>query len=162
MTTNAYAAKRAIIDRLILAATQRGNPLADNAATVQYAFNPTTATDVTVYGGGLTFDQDPANEAVDGERRRLVQEVASLALVVRVQRVPDPATVEQIRDTDEVCENIGDFIGDLFSREPRLAGGSSITRIRSGLGDYDPTDTRAVSRLSYLVDVTSHFQQPSV
>lgn len=162
MTTNAYAAKREIIDRLVAAAQLTGTALNKHGATVQYAFDAVTATDVTVYGGPVTFDQPGDSDAVDGERHRLTFETAQVALIIRAQRTPDPGNLDQIRDTDIIVEEIGEWIGDLLVREPRLAGGSSISRIRSGQGDYAPTEVKAESRLVYVVEVESHITQPSV
>jgi hypothetical protein len=161
MSTNAYAAKRAIIDRITAVAALPGTPLSGQNAAILYAWNGATAKEITLYGGGVTFDQPEADEAVDGERRRLVAETAHVGLHIRVARAPDPATVDQIRTTDEMCEEIGDWLGDLLTREPRIAGGASKSRILSGQGDYVPVEDKAVSRLSYVVEVTSHFPQPS-
>lgn len=162
MTTNAYAAKREIIDRLAAAAALTGTALNKNNVTVQYAFDAVTATEVMVYGGPVTFDQPGDNDAVDGERRRITAETAQVALIIRVQRTPDPGNLDQIRDTDLIAEEIGEWLGDLLVREPRLAGGSSISRIRSGQGDYAPTEQKAESRLVYIVEVESYITQPSI
>ena len=159
MSTNAYAAKRAIIDRLAALAQLPGTALNNVGAVVQYALDLTNAGPVTVYGGGVAFDQPGDNDAVDGERKKIVEETATIGLHIRV--AAQPPGVQPIRDTDAVAEEVGDWLGDELTRNPRIAGGSSITRIRSGQGDYGPTEAAAVSTLTYLIETTSHMTLPS-
>lgn len=155
MTTNAYAAKREIIRALQEHSQRQGHAL--TAVQVLYAWNASKAQDICVYGGGVVFDQPEEEDLVDG-KRRLVKESATVGLHIRVANPnlnPDPA-VDDIEATDIRCEEIGEEIGRMLSLNPHLAGGHSVSAVRSGQGDYSPDDTKAVSTLAYRVSVESY------
>lgn len=157
MSTNAYAAKRAIIDRLKQLSAVPGNAM--SGVQVLYAYRPAAAELVCVYGGAVVFDRDKDDAAVDGNSNRLEKETATVGVHIRVaMEPPDDSDGEPIEATDVRAEEIGEAIGEVLSAEPRLAGGSSVTSIAGGQGDYAPTDTRAVSRLSYRVTVESYIR----
>jgi len=151
MTTNAYAAKRALFDRLTELAALGGGALA--GVQVAYAYPGATAKAECVYGGGVTFDQPGEDDMVDG-KQVLVKEDAQVSVHIRI--VQSPPSADGIRDTDERAEAIGDAIGEALAANPHLAGGHSVTRILGGQGDYAPTDTQAVSILSYRISVESY------
>jgi hypothetical protein len=152
-STNALAAKRAIIERLKAAAALEG-------VQVLYAFRG-TMTNRCIYGGGVTFDQPEDEEAVEG-RSRVVQETATIGLHIRVVR--SPAAEDGIELADVDCEEIADAVAEDFAADPHLAGGKSITRIQGGQGDYSPNDTDDISTLSLRITVvswvTTERQQP--
>lgn len=150
MTTNAYAAKRALFDRLAQIAGV-GRPLAN--VQVAYSWPGSTVGMECVYGGGVTFEQPGDGDAVDG-RRRLVKEQAQVSVHIRV--VHSPATADDVRNTDERAEAIGEVIGAELATDPSLAGGRSVTRIVGGQGDYSNNGDQAVSILSYRVTVESY------
>jgi hypothetical protein len=154
LTTNAYAAKRAIIARLQERAAEPGNAL--STRQVAYSWPGQTAELVCVYGGGIIFDQ-PGDEAVQsGPTDRLARETATVMLHVRVAQ--SPPGEGGIADTDELAEAIGGEVGRLLMAEPKLAGGGSVARVASGQGDYSAVDDQAVSILSYRISVDSWVQ----
>jgi hypothetical protein len=154
LTTNVYAAKRAIIARLQQRAAELGNPL--SGVQVAYAWPGATAELVCVYGGGVLFDQ-PEEEAVQsGPHDRLAKEAATVTVHIRVAQ--SPPGEGGIADTDQLAEAVGAEVGRLLLAEPNLAGGSSVARVVSGQGDYSPVDDQAVSILSYRVGVDSWVQ----
>ena len=63
MTTNSYAAKRAIFDRMRERSHLPGNALSD--ALVSYSDPGRLGQGHTVYGGGIVFDQPEEDEAVE-------------------------------------------------------------------------------------------------
>lgn len=148
MTTNAYAAKRAIIDRLADEASRPG-PLGD--VQILYAYQGDLRPKC-VYGTSVLFVQ-PEDESLQDGDGWAPQEVATITLVIRVRQ--DPAEDAGVRASDEACEAIGEAIGAIFRRYPRLAGGNSVTRLDSGQGDYVAEDTANVSQLIYRITVQS-------
>jgi hypothetical protein len=158
MTTNVYAAKRTIIDRLTqIAATADGNALNTHEVLVLYAFNGALANDTCLYGGGITFEHQGDDDVQDGPNDRLIKEVANIALDILAVRAPDPDDTDMgIRRIDEICEEIVDEIGRIVAREPDIAGGSSRTRVLRGTGDYAPTEQRGTSMVSCWLEVTSY------
>lgn len=151
MSTNVYAAKRAIIARLQQHAASSGNPL--SGRQVAYAWPGQSAELVCVYGGGVTFDQPEDQELANGLRDRVPRENAVVTVHIRVAHSPPGEA--GIADTDVDAEQIGAEIGRVLMAEPKLAGGHSVARITSGQGDYSPTDDQAVSILSYRITVSS-------
>jgi hypothetical protein len=151
--TNAYAAKRAIIDRLAALAASGGGPLA--GVQVAYSWPGKNAEMVCVYLGRVTFEHPADEELADGPDS-LPKEVATIGLHISVAQ--SPPSDDGVRDTDIQAEEIGDAIGDLLMREPRLAGGHSIARIAAGEGDYIPTDDQARSVLTLRITVESYVE----
>lgn len=151
MTTNMFAAKRALFTGLAELAGRDGSAL--TGVQVAYSWPGSTVERRCVYGGGTTFDQPGDNDAVDGTRR-LVAETAHLALHIRVVRTPPGEG--GIEDADAEAEAIGEAIGAWIAANPRFAGGSSRARMVGGQGDYFGTDDAATSTLSYRIDVDSY------
>jgi hypothetical protein len=155
LSTNAYAAKRAIFDRLRERSHQPSNRLSD--ALVSYADPGKFAEGHMVYGGGIVFDQPKEDELADGDDI-LTHELATIGVHVRVE-IPTPEDGRGCEVSDEICEGIGEEIGEMFRADRHLAGGTSITRIAGGQCDQGSTDTTVTSTLTYYVDVESDFKQ---
>jgi hypothetical protein len=150
VTTNAYEHKRIIFDR-ITALALTGGPL--DGVIVEYAWPGKGAGPRVVYGGGIDFDQDSEDDLEDGADF-LEPELVSVAVHVKVALAL--SEVEGgIRGSDAECERIGKELGRLFAREPLMCGPNTFLRVRSGWGDYVPSDTRADSTLSLRVVMSS-------
>jgi hypothetical protein len=151
MTTNAYAAKRALVDRLttMTAAGQRLDGI-----QVAYKWPGATVREVCVYGGGVTFTHDAEQGVTDGAGDRLDLETATIGLYIRI--VNRDLGDDDVRDADIQAETIGQIIGEELARDPKLAGGLSYTRISAGTGDYQATDDEVVTLLAYQIQVTSY------
>lgn len=150
--TNAYAAKREIFQALRLRAVE-GSKLAE--AYISYGDPGKFVEAITVYGGGIVFDQSGEEDLQDGDDI-LVHEVAVLGMHIRVEQSPLPDGVQDpVEVTDEIAEGLGDEIAGLFASNRRLAGGMSISRIVGGQCDHYLTDTSAVSVLTLRVSVES-------
>jgi hypothetical protein len=143
VTTNAYAAKRAIIDRLKLD-TGPGQRL--DGVSVGYAYS-WDMTDQCIYCGGHTFTV--TDDAVDG-KDVLNLETVTVWLYIRVF-LPG-GTVE---DSDNRCEQLGAVVGEILGDHPDI-GGFDYTQITAGRGDYDVTDDGPISILAYQLNVSSH------
>ena len=150
--SNMYAAKRAIIDRLRTVAAL-DNTSALFGVQVAYTWPGQTAEMMSVYGGGFTFEQLGEEDVVDGDDR-VTKEDGSLNLIIRVAQ--SPPGQNGTRDSDEVAESIGDAIEALIQDEPHIAGGHSVSRVISGIGDTDPIDDQAVSLLLLRIRVESY------
>lgn len=159
MTTNAFAAKRALFRRLTQLAADQAGPI--GGWQVEYAWpGLSAASDRLVYGGRVTFDQ-PADREMESGHQRVVGEVAHLWWHIRRKAgyAELPGGVEA---TDVEVETVGEELGRLLLAEPYIGGGHSITRVASGAGDYSATDNEATSILTYQVDVASHFDPAAV
>jgi len=155
MTTNSYAAKRAIFDRMREHSHLPGNALSD--ALVSYSDPGRFGQGHTVYGGGIVFDQPEEDEAVDG-RDILTHERATIGVHIRIE-IPTPEDGRGCEVSDLIAEAIGEEIGALFRTDRHLAGGGSTTRISGGQCDQGVTDTTVTSTLTYYVGVESDFKQ---
>lgn len=146
MTTYAYTAKAALIERL-QARTLPAQPL--EGLQVEYAYPGATVESECVYGGGIRFEQRDAVAEAPGI---LVVEDTIVTLYIRVvHRPPGP-----VQDTDERCAAIGAQIAVVLRTEPHLAGGTSVLGIARGQGDYHQTDDETMSVLTYQVRVTTN------
>lgn len=140
--TNAYAAKRALIDRLTELSQVVGHPLEGVQVADAY---PAGITDRCIYGGGARFVQDEgAAEAV------LRHETVTTGLYVRVfGRDLD------VRDTEVIAEGFADVIADELVKNPELADSLSFTQITAGSADFYPADDGVEAVLALSVDVES-------
>ncbi len=145
-----YKCKGLIFDWLATL-TGAGQPLAD--FQVEYAWPGKGAGPKVIYGGGVVFDQPGDDDLTDGTST-LYAERASVALHIRVQ-IPFAEAFNGIRSSDKEAERAGREIGRLFAREPFLCGENTTIAIRSGRGDYLPSDDRADSTLSLSIEVSS-------
>lgn len=150
--TNAYAAKREIF------ATLRSRAVPESklaGAYISYSDPGRFAEAITIYGGGIVFDQSGELDLQDGDDI-LVHETAVIGLHIRVEQAPQPdGVVDPVQFTDEVAEDLGDEIARLLAANRRLAGGASISRIVGGQCDHSVTDTSAVSVLTLRISVES-------
>lgn len=141
--TNAYAAKRALIDRLtVLAAT--GQPLEGVQVADSY---PRDISDRCVYGGGARFTQ--SQEAAEPGALRF--ETVSTGLYVRVL-----GRGLSVRETETLVEGFGDTVADILADEPELGGGLTFLQITAGTADFYPNDDGIEAILALSVDVESH------
>lgn len=144
MTTNVYAAKRALFARLRDKAAD-GQPLA--GIQVAYAF-PGQVDQECIYGGGVRFDHQ---DAVAEHPGIMVTETALVSLYVRIVG----ATGDDVEATDDRAAEVLATITALLRAEPRLAGGQTWLGIQGGQGDYD-TNNGALSILAAQVAIGSH------
>jgi hypothetical protein len=156
MTTNAYAAKRAIRNRLAELAAGMG-PLSTlgcdgGPLQIKYDNRPRDMEDRCVYGGGVSFSRSQDDVIVDGSHE-IPKETAVTTWYIRVA---DKAL--DIEDTDEIAETIGEALGDIFASEPRIAGGKSVSKLFAGQGDYDYDDDENISLLMYEVHTESYVE----
>lgn len=140
MRTEAYAAKRALFDRL-QSLTGPGLPLA--GLQVAYAWNGRISEREQVYGGGVRFVR--ANAGQDGNEV-LWLETTTIGLYVRVH-IPGG----EVHETDARCEEIGGVIETLLAAQPDLGGGFTYTGMSGGTGDYAADDDGPTSVLAYQV-----------
>jgi len=153
-STNAYAAKRAIIDALTARAALKQGGLGQ--AKVTYAWDGGTGGDlVQVFGGLVYFTQAGDDDAVDGDQR-LVKEEALISIHTRVSINPIPPDGEPAREADELVEAILDDIADEVARNRHLAGGHSICRIADGNGGPEPGDGETVASASIHIAIESY------
>ena len=154
MTSNVYAAKRALFTRLGQL-TPTGAYLALDGVQFAYGLQEKTLTDRCVYGGRVTFTQAGAEDVTgSGPVSTLIYEIATIDLHIRVRMVPTP--VDGFETTDPAAEQIGDAIGHLIHTEPTLVGAGTTLRFSGGQGDYFDEDDSAVSVLTYQVECRSY------
>jgi len=151
VSTNGYAAKRAIFARLREVKADPSGPFVD--WLIRYSDPGTFGEGLMIYGGGILFDQSGEGDLVDGDDT-LVREVAIIGVHIRVEQAPDPDD-DPVEHTDEIAEEMGDALAQLLADDPRLAGGMSISRIVGGQCDHYQTDTSAVSVLTLRISVES-------
>lgn len=153
VSTNAYAAKRGLFDRLREIKADPAGPFVD--WFISYSDPGKFGEGQTIYGGGIIFDQAGDEDLADG-LDTLVHEIAVLGLHIRVEMPPPPDTDrDPVEITDEVAESVGDALAQRLAEEPHLAGGHSISRIVGGQCDHYLTDTSAVSVLTLRISVES-------
>jgi hypothetical protein len=141
--TNAYAAKRALVDRLTVLA-MAGQPLEGVQVADTY---PRNISDRCVYGGGARFTQTQESAEPGGLRF----ETVSTGLYVRVF-----GRGLSVRETETIVEGYGDIVGDLLAKDPDLGGGLTFTQITAGAADFYPGDDGVEAILALSVDVESH------
>lgn len=146
MTTYAYTAKAALIDRLT-AYAQPAQPL--DGIQVAYAY-PGTIDLECIYGGGVRFEHRDAVAEAPGV---MVSEESLISLYIRVMQSP----AGDVRTTDTRAQQIGATIASLLRAEPQLAGGNAVLGIARGQGDYSQTDDETISILAYQIRVLANF-----
>lgn len=139
--TNAYAAKRALIDRLTALSQVVGHPLEG----VQVAYDkPGDMKDRCIYGGWARFTRgEGAAEGV------LAQETVLVDLYVRVL-----GRALDARATEALVEGLGDVIADELARDPELTGELTYEQIKSGTAGNVAVDdgTEALLPLSIQIE----------
>lgn len=146
MTTNVFAAKKALFARL-LEESEPGRPLAGKQ--VSYKWPGQSAELQCVYGGGVRFVQEDAV----GERGTLVNETAFVSVYIRVV----DRQVKDIVDTDQICSDIAREIAACLQKNPNLTPTFTWSAIKEGAGDYSESDDEAISILSLQVVIGSTF-----
>ena len=140
--TNAYAAKRAVIDRLKSRAATTGHPL--EGVQVADAWPPNIG-ERCIYGGGARFTQ-AEGAAEPGEVRR---ETVTTGLYVRVLLAGD------VRSVEAVAESYADIVAAELAEDPDLAPGLTFTQIVGGSADFYPTDDGVEAVLAMSVEIDS-------
>jgi phenylpyruvate tautomerase PptA (4-oxalocrotonate tautomerase family) len=140
--TNAYAAKRALIDRLTALAQVVGGPL--YGVQVEYA-KPGAITDRCIYGDWAKFTQDQGS-AEPGLR----METATVDLWVRVL-----GRAMDARATETLVEGLADVVADELAKDPELPGGLTFEQITSGSVGYSPVDDGYEAMMALQVRVES-------
>lgn len=148
MSTNAYAAKRAIVNR----AKQLVEPTGPITAQIKYAWSG-APTSLSVRGGFITFDQPEEEELPDG-KGVLIRENAIVGLHITAVLSPPPP--DGVEASDRAVEQVGKELGAMLAAEPGLCGRNTSARIVGGQGDYTLTDDAVTSRLSYRISVKSY------
>ena len=150
--TNGYAAKRAIIARLLEISNLGQGGLGQ--AKVSYNWGAAGTTEaVSVFGGLVTFQQPGEEDLYDGGNV-LVRETATVSLHIRANITPPPDG--GLEAVEELIEAIGDEIADEIARNRHIAGGKSTARIVDGIGDQEPIDDGLAARLSIHIAVDSY------
>lgn len=142
-STNAYAAKRAIIDRFDTLSKVVGHPLEGVQVTDSY---PRDLADRSIYGGGARFTQDQES----AEPGLLRFETVTTGLYVRVLQAGE------VRDVEAALEALGDIVADVLAEDPDLGGEMTFLQIAAGSADFYPTDSGIEAILALSVQVESH------
>lgn len=131
MTTNAFRAKRALIDLL-----------KDNTGTGELLEGVQVASSwrgdlelKAIYGGGVGFVQQPSVVEAPG---LLVNEDAIVHLYAHV--IHRPPTEDGTDATDEELDDLWAAVGQVLIQNPKFGGGFSFVGIQSGDADYNKTD----------------------
>jgi hypothetical protein len=143
MSTAAFANKRAIFDTFA-GYTAAGSWL--DGVQVEYAW-PGTPSSTLVYGGRITFEQPVDAGAVSGDDE-LKLDTDTIWVFVRIT---GKATV---RDADAEAERVGDLLGAIIRKNPRMLGPSTTVRIAGGTATYVNTDDGPSIELAYRI--TTH------
>lgn len=113
---------------------------------VRYAWDgATTAGEKLIYGGGTRFQQQDDVAEVG----LLRMEAVLVSVYVRV--VMRPAT--DVKEADLVAANIGNLIGMVFAKTPRLAGDLTWLGINSGATDFSQTTDETIAIHQFQLQV---------
>src|SRR5262245_39202206 len=148
VSTNGYAAKRAIIARL-----QELSRLGQGVlgrAKVNYQWSGTTSNLIEVFGGVVSFNQPGQEDVAEGG---LVQEFATISLHIRIYA--NPPLANGLQDVEDMIEEAADQIANEIAVNPRIAGGHSYARILDGIGDQEEVPEGQCARLTLHIGVTS-------
>lgn len=140
--TNAYVAKRALMDYLVTVPPFIGT----SAVQLQYSRNDRDLERTAVYGGGARFVQ--TEEAAEGPIRF---ETVTTGLYVRAL-TPGLDT----RASEAAVEVIADLIATSLIAHPDLGGGLTFEQIVGGSCDFWPTDDAVEAILSMTLQIESH------
>ena len=146
MTTNVYAAKRAMFARLREEA-EPGRPL--DGWQVEYAWPGNEATLQCIYGAGTRFSQADAV----GERGTLVAEVALISVYIRLVKRP----AEPVEDIEIEIEQVVAELGKTLRKNPNLGGVFTWNSMNEGEAHHSRTDDETVCILALQLAVGSMF-----
>lgn len=141
--TNAYAAKRALIDRLKILSKVSGHALEGVQVSDSY---PRDIADRAIYGGGARFTQDQES----AEPGLLRFETVTTGLYVRVFQVGTA------REIESAVEELGDIVAEVLAEDPDLDDGLMFAQIVAGTADFYPTDSGIEAILALSVQIESH------
>jgi phenylpyruvate tautomerase PptA (4-oxalocrotonate tautomerase family) len=142
--TNAYAAKRALIDRLTALSQVVGHPL--EGVQVGYA-RPSGITDRCVYGGKARFVVRGDDGDAEGQT---AHEVVTTEVYVRaLGRGLDEEATEQL------VEGYADVIADELVKNRELGLGLTYAGITAGVADFWPVDDGTEAILALSIDIGS-------
>lgn len=154
VSTNAYAAKRALFARLREVKADPAGPFVD--WLISYSDPGVFGQGLMIYGGGAIWDQSGEDDVQDGDDT-LVSETAVLGLHIRVEQSPDPnPDRDPVEVSDEIAETMGDALAQVLADDPHLCGGHSVARIVGGQCDHYHSDEKTVSVLTLRVSVQSN------
>lgn len=142
--TNAYAAKRALIDRLTALSAVVGHPL--QGVQVGYA-RPGSIQDRCIYGGKARF----VVRAEDGDAEgQTAHELVTTEMYVRAL---GHALGEE--DTEQIVEGYADVIADELVKNRELGLGLTYAGISAGVADFWAVDDGTEAILALSVDIGS-------
>jgi len=141
VATLGYEAKRAVYDRLAMAAVPGG---ALEGVQVSYEA-PAQLERRSMYLGGFRTVQDEAMAEVGLLRAERVR----VALVVRVAE-----PFETVREAEQVAEALANVVAGELARDPNMAGRLTWTGIGGGASDYAKTEEGPVVTAGYHLDLT--------
>lgn len=131
MTTNAFRAKRALID-LLKGFTGEGELLEGVDVVTSWRGDLGLK---AIYGGGVGFVQQ---SSVAEQPGLLMNEDAVIHLYAHV--VHRPPTDEGTDATDAELDDLWAAVGEILIQNPKFGGGFSFVGIQSGDADYNKTD----------------------
>lgn len=131
MTTNAFRAKRALIDLLKTYTVEDGLLEGVDVVTSWRGDLGLKA----IYGGGVGFAQQPSVAEHPG---LLVNEDAIVHLYAHV--IHRPPTEDGTDGTDAELDDLWAAVGQILIDNPKFGGGFSFVGIQSGDADYNKTD----------------------
>jgi hypothetical protein len=143
MSTAAFANKRTIFDTFANYASP-GQWL--DGVQIEYSY-PGTPSATLVYGGRVTFEQPVDDGAVSGDDEVKLDTDTIWVFV----RITGRSTV---RDADIEAERIGDLLGAIVRKNPRMLGPGTSVRIAGGTATYVNTDDGPTVELAYRI--TTH------
>lgn len=145
MTTAAMANKRAIFANL---KSYVGPGLWLDGVQVEYSF-PGSPTATLIYGGRITFEQPGDDDLVDGDDVQAL-DVATIWVYVRIVGKADVETAEI------EAERVGDILGAIIRKNPRMLGPGTSLRIAGGTSDHHETDDGPIVHLAYRITTTAY------
>lgn len=147
MTSTAiYAIKRTVVDRLTVLS---GTGQLFDGVKILYAYEG-EPTDTCIYLGGGNFEQPGDLDVTDGDDR-LAEEASTFGLYIRLVRHAIP-----VRQVEAEIETIGDRVGAILRKEPRMCGPNTYIRIAGGTADYQQHDDGTTAILAFRVTTTAY------
>jgi hypothetical protein len=145
MTTAAYANKRTIFDAF---ASYAAPGMWLDGVQIEYAW-PGNPSATLVYGGRVTFEQPVEDGAVSGDDE-VKLDVDTIWVFVRITGKPT------VRDADVEAERVGDLLGAIVRKNPRMLGPGTSIRIAGGTSTYVNTDDGPITELAYRITTNAY------